>query len=121
MPSNDMTSTSQLDNNTIRISPLIEDVPEPVAFNESSQQHCDKTNKKKKEKPAEGKKTKSGGVSGGAGGGGTLEEPPVDAGRLDFRVGHIVSAKKHPDADSLYVEEIDIGEGRARTVVRPCM
>jgi len=27
-----------------------------------------------------------------------------------------VSVKKHPDADSLYVEEIDIGEAAPRTV-----
>ena len=33
-------------------------------------------------------------------------EGPVDIGRLDLRVGHIKSAKKHPDADSLYVEEV---------------
>merc|ERR1712004_396737 len=27
------------------------------------------------------------------------------------------SAKKHPDADSLYVEEIDVGEEKPRTVI----
>jgi aminoacyl tRNA synthase complex-interacting multifunctional protein 1 len=32
-------------------------------------------------------------------------------------VGKIVSVKKHPDADSLYVEEIDVGEEKPRTVV----
>lgn len=37
--------------------------------------------------------------------------------RLDFRVGQIVDVKKHPDADTLYVEEVDLGEGRNRTVV----
>jgi len=45
------------------------------------------------------------------------DEPPVDIGRLDLRVGHIRSAKKHPDADSLYVEEIDVGEEKPRTVI----
>jgi aminoacyl tRNA synthase complex-interacting multifunctional protein 1 len=103
------------------MSPSAEEIPKPVASDESNQQHCDKANKKKREKPAEGKKTKSGGVGGGTGGGAALEEPPVDVGRLDFRVGRIVSAKKHPDADSLYVEEIDVGEGKARTVVRSCL
>jgi tRNA-binding EMAP/Myf-like protein len=29
-----------------------------------------------------------------------------------------MSAKKHPDADLLYIEEIDVGEEKARTVVR---
>jgi hypothetical protein len=35
----------------------------------------------------------------------------VDVGRLDLRVGHIRSAKKHPDADALYVEEVGITTG----------
>ena len=37
--------------------------------------------------------------------------------RLDFRVGEIITAEKHPDADSLYVEQIDCGEESPRTVV----
>ncbi|KAJ3211304.1 Aminoacyl tRNA synthase complex-interacting multifunctional protein 1 [Entophlyctis luteolus] len=37
--------------------------------------------------------------------------------RLDLRVGHIVTVKKHPDAETLYVEEIDVGESKPRTVV----
>ncbi|CAG8443710.1 13315_t:CDS:2, partial [Acaulospora colombiana] len=36
---------------------------------------------------------------------------------LDLRVGHIIKAEKHPDADSLYVEQIDVGEADPRTVV----
>lgn len=45
------------------------------------------------------------------------DSKPVDVSRLDLRVGHIVSAVKHPDADSLYVEQVDVGEGKPRTVV----
>lgn len=45
------------------------------------------------------------------------EDVPVDVGRLDFRVGRITNAKKHPDADALYVEEVDLGEEKPRTVV----
>lgn len=41
----------------------------------------------------------------------------LDVGRLDLRVGRIINAKKHPDADALYVEEIDLGEDKPRTVV----
>ena len=37
--------------------------------------------------------------------------------RLDIRVGLIKKAQKHPDADALYVEEIDVGEEQTRTVV----
>jgi methionine--tRNA ligase beta chain len=35
----------------------------------------------------------------------------------DLRVGRILEAKRHPDADSLYVETIDFGEESPRTVV----
>lgn len=37
--------------------------------------------------------------------------------RLDIRVGKILKAEKHPNADSLYVEQIDVGGGEIRTVV----
>ncbi|KAK9512619.1 hypothetical protein O3M35_001003 [Rhynocoris fuscipes] len=37
--------------------------------------------------------------------------------KLDIRVGKIVSVSKHPDADALYVEKIDLGESEPRTVV----
>ena len=62
----------------------------------------------KKEKPAKEK------------GGGNKEavvDEEIDVGRLDLRVGRIVEAKKHPDADALYVETIDLGEDKPRTVV----
>ncbi|XP_076003943.1 aminoacyl tRNA synthase complex-interacting multifunctional protein 1a [Genypterus blacodes] len=41
----------------------------------------------------------------------------VDVSRLDMRVGRILTADKHPDADSLYVEQVDVGEAAPRTVV----
>ena len=34
-----------------------------------------------------------------------------------MRVGLIRTAKKHPDADSLYVENVDVGEDKPRTVI----
>lgn len=45
------------------------------------------------------------------------EQPTIS--RLDIRVGYIRSCKKHEGADSLYVEEIDLGDGEGvyRTVV----
>lgn len=45
------------------------------------------------------------------------DEAKVDVSRLDLRVGRIVTAEKHPDADSLYVEQVDVGEASPRTVV----
>ncbi|CAA7027942.1 unnamed protein product [Microthlaspi erraticum] len=44
-------------------------------------------------------------------------EREVTMARLDIRVGKILKAEKHPKADSLYVEEIDVGGGEIRTVV----
>ncbi|CAN6246245.1 unnamed protein product [Urochloa humidicola] len=44
-------------------------------------------------------------------------EAEVSVAKLDIRVGLIRKAEKHPDADSLYVEEIDVGEEAPRTVV----
>ena len=51
---------------------------------------------------------------GSPGGGG---EKAVDVSRLDFRIGRILKAWKHPDADTLYVEE---GERRGYTM-EPCL
>ncbi|CAI2722792.1 unnamed protein product [Schistosoma spindalis] len=44
-------------------------------------------------------------------------EKPVDIGRLDLRVGRIIDVNRHPDADSLYVEKVDLGGHEIRTVV----
>ena len=35
---------------------------------------------------------------------------------LDVRVGKILSCERHPDADALYVEQIDVGENAPRTI-----
>jgi len=37
--------------------------------------------------------------------------------QLDIVVGKILECEKHPDAESLYVEKIDLGEGEPRTIV----
>jgi tyrosyl-tRNA synthetase len=37
--------------------------------------------------------------------------------RLDIRIGKIVEVSRHPDAESLYVEKIDVGEAVPRTIV----
>nr|XP_035921115.1 tyrosine--tRNA ligase, cytoplasmic isoform X3 [Halichoerus grypus] len=45
------------------------------------------------------------------------EPEEVIPSRLDIRVGKVISVDKHPDADSLYVEKVDVGEAEPRTVV----
>jgi len=41
----------------------------------------------------------------------------VDISRLDLRIGKIVEIDRHPEADTLYVEQIEVGEPRPRTVI----
>ncbi|KAG5607589.1 hypothetical protein H5410_029081 [Solanum commersonii] len=65
--------------------------------------------KKKKERATKSSETKSKAPA--------SVEGDISISRLDICVGLITKAQKHPDADSLYVEEIDIGEALPRTVV----
>ena len=44
------------------------------------------------------------------------EARPVDLSLLHLKVGMVRKAERHPDADTLYVEEIDCGEEKPRTV-----
>lgn len=68
-----------------------------------------------KPKKAEGGKEKGGGgANSGAKGkekkkGGGASDAAVDVSRLDFRIGRILSAECHPDADTLYVEQGELG------------
>ncbi|KAF4019735.1 hypothetical protein G4228_011420 [Cervus hanglu yarkandensis] len=71
----------------------------------------EKKMKEKTEKKGEKKEKKQQPVAGSA------DSKPVDVSRLDLRIGCIITARKHPDADSLYVEEVDVGETAPRTVV----
>ena len=45
-----------------------------------------------------------------------LKEEDINVSKLDIRIGKIVKVDKHPEADSLYVEQIDLGEGKLRNV-----
>uniref|UniRef100_A0A224XNW1 Putative trna-binding protein n=1 Tax=Panstrongylus lignarius TaxID=156445 RepID=A0A224XNW1_9HEMI len=45
------------------------------------------------------------------------ETLPMDIGRLNLKVGKIVKIQRHKDADTLYVEKIDIGAKEPITVV----
>ncbi|KAL6650502.1 hypothetical protein ACP70R_009427 [Stipagrostis hirtigluma subsp. patula] len=51
-------------------------------------------------------------------GGAEKAEPTAEelAGMLDIRVGRVVKAWRHPEADTLYVEEVDVGEEQPRTI-----
>lgn len=45
------------------------------------------------------------------------DEAVVDVSRLDLRVARIVTAERHPDADTLYIEDVETGEEKNRTVI----
>jgi len=58
------------------------------------------------------------GQKGGAGGAAPNAADEVVPSRLDIRIGKIVGVERHPDAESLYVEKIDLGEPSGpRTIV----
>jgi len=46
-----------------------------------------------------------------------VEADEVAPYRLDIRIGKIVEVSRHPDAEKLYVEKIDVGEPSPRTIV----
>jgi len=56
-------------------------------------------------------------AAGGGAAGASIAGETVDVSRLNMRIGCIVDVQKHPDADSLYVEQVDVGEVKNRTVV----
>jgi len=107
-----------------------EKAPEPseaAGLTEGKAQTKDKKEKKDKKEPkekgqaaaAEVGSSKKGAASSGGKSAPTAEDSgePVPS-MIDLRVGHILDVQKHPDADGLYIEQIDIGEETGpRTVV----
>ncbi|XP_055529687.1 aminoacyl tRNA synthase complex-interacting multifunctional protein 1 [Wyeomyia smithii] len=95
------------------VTPIVDVKVEPEqpkvvqASQQSNETKPPKEKKAKKEKPKDESKPSASGT----------DEPPIDVGRLDMRVGKIVEVSRHPDADSLYLEKIDCGESASRTVI----
>ncbi|KIJ54689.1 hypothetical protein M422DRAFT_24595 [Sphaerobolus stellatus SS14] len=88
----------------------------PAAAAPAQQKEGKKEKKDKEAKPK--KEAAEGGKKGGKAAAPAAAEPSVPVpSMIDLRVGHIVDVKKHPDADGLYVEQIDVGEETPRTVV----
>lgn len=75
----------------------------PVKVEENISTENEKPKKEKKEKKVKEQKP-------------AAEEPPVDVGRLDLRIGKVEDVQRHPDADTLYVLKINCGEEKPRTV-----
>jgi len=62
-------------------------------------------------------KAKPSGAKGGKGGKAAPETVEIIPSRLQMKVGRIVEVGRHPDAEKLYVEKIDLGEPSPRTIV----
>lgn len=72
---------------------------------------------KKEAAPAASGKKGEGSKASGGGAAAADSGDPIPS-MIDLRVGHIVDIKVHPDADGLYVEQIDLGEPEGpRTVI----
>ncbi|XP_006119371.2 aminoacyl tRNA synthase complex-interacting multifunctional protein 1 isoform X2 [Pelodiscus sinensis] len=104
---------------TISTASFSEDLPQAIPVTSSSGPKDEikggseeKKKKEKAEKKGEKKEKKQQPPAAGSD-----DSRPMDVSRLDLRVGCIITAKNHPDADSLYVEEVDVGEANPRTVV----
>lgn len=87
---------------------VAKDQQKPDQIKEVPQTSEVKPKQEKKEKPKNEGKNKSAA---------NVIEGDLDMGHLDLRVGRILEAKKHPDADALYLETIDLGEEKPRTVI----
>jgi len=85
-----------------------EEQPKQQQQQQQQQQDGNKQGKKKEKQPkAENKQQQAP----------AAEAADINVSKLNMRVGKIVGVKKHPDADTLYVEDVDCGEGKNRTVV----
>jgi len=74
---------------------------------QQQQQHQQKGNKN--EKPKKEKQAKQAQPA--------ADPVDINVSKLNMKVGKIVSVEKHPDADTLYVEQVDVGEEKHRQVV----
>jgi tRNA-binding EMAP/Myf-like protein len=84
----------------VKKKPEVSEKPEKQPVSDETTKPA-KKEKKQKEKPAE-----------------PVELASYNPARLDIRVGRIVEVNQHENADSLYVERIDLGESSGpRTIV----
>jgi len=83
--------------------------PTPVVAAPKENKKDAKKDKKSEKQPKQENKPNKGAAP--------AEDKPIDVSRLKMRVGKIVNVKKHPDADGLFVEEVDVGEQQPRTII----
>ncbi|PPR05351.1 hypothetical protein CVT24_007965 [Panaeolus cyanescens] len=90
----------------------------PAPEKSEKPQKKEKKEKKKEAAPEAGSTKDAGNKKGGNKAPAAADDGEPVPSMIDLRVGHIVDVIKHPDADGLYVEQIDLGEETGpRTVV----
>lgn len=92
------------------ISELETAVGKKAAASAAAPSSSSNSNEKKQKKESNNRPAKSAAPAAAA----TIDEINVNS--LDFRVGQIVSVKKHETADKLYCEMIDVGEAEPRAI-----
>ncbi|KAF7346315.1 hypothetical protein MSAN_01859100 [Mycena sanguinolenta] len=104
---------------TSKVAAPLADAPAAAPGEGKTQKKEKKEKEKKKDAAAAGEETggKKKGAAPAKAAAAADDGEPVPS-MIDLRVGHIVDVMKHPDADGLYVEQIDLGEETGpRTVV----
>ncbi|XP_062372461.1 aminoacyl tRNA synthase complex-interacting multifunctional protein 1 isoform X2 [Sardina pilchardus] len=87
------------------------ETPSPSPSPSATPAARDPPRKNKPQGESEGRRRKGTGRKSGA------QDSELGIWQLDLRVGRIASARQHPEAESLCVQEVDLGEGQPRTAV----
>lgn len=95
-----------------RKSPALAPVAQTPPVEENKNQEKSNDNKAKKAKEPKEKKKDGGKKAANAD-----DDKPIDVSRLNMKVGEIIDVKPHPDADTLYLETVELGEDRPRTIL----
>eukprot|EP00050_Salpingoeca_kvevrii_P006965 m.292928 g.292928 ORF g.292928 m.292928 type:complete len:567 (-) comp12698_c0_seq1:193-1893(-) len=93
------------------------ETPELQALAEAAYPSATKAKGGKASGKASGKTSGKAGAAAAAAASSGQMSAEVDVSRLNLRVGKILSVEKHPSADKLFIEKIDIGEENPRTVI----
>jgi len=102
--------------------PAVVAAPAPTVKHEVKHEHKADKQQRPKEEKEDGKKKKDKDNKGKGGGAATKAASPPAAdrspfSRVDIRVGKILKAHKHENADKLFIESIDVGEAEPRQIV----
>eukprot|EP00559_Dactyliosolen_fragilissimus_P000570 CAMPEP_0184864776 /NCGR_PEP_ID=MMETSP0580-20130426/16085_1 /TAXON_ID=1118495 /ORGANISM="Dactyliosolen fragilissimus" /LENGTH=494 /DNA_ID=CAMNT_0027363695 /DNA_START=10 /DNA_END=1494 /DNA_ORIENTATION=- len=87
----------------------------PPQLTDEQKAAAEKRAKKAAEKAAK-KKNKADAGGGGKNANSNAPAADIDISKLDIRVGKIIKAWDHPDAEKLYCEEVDVGEDKPRSI-----